>query len=172
MRHNVYGKHLGRDKNQRSALFKSLVRGLVIEEKIQTTESKSKAVKGLVDKLINQAKSPTAKRLVSQFLTEKKVYEKFMGEIVPRTGKRVSGYTSVVRLGPRLGDGAMMVQMSLLMEEKSMSKAPANAVKSVEPVKSVKSVEKKVEDPSAGAQDDKKDRRKSAGNPRKSKESK
>lgn len=117
MRHNVYGKHLGRDKNQRSALFKSLVLSLLISESIETTESKAKAVKGLVDKLITQAKSPTTKRLVHQFITQKKVADKLITEIVPRLQNRNSGYTSVVKLGRRLGDGAMVVKMSLLLEE-------------------------------------------------------
>ncbi|MBI2593697.1 50S ribosomal protein L17, partial [Candidatus Daviesbacteria bacterium] len=103
MRHRVYGKHLGRDKDQRSALFKSLVRSLILEESIKTTQPKAKAVKGLVDKIINQAKSQTSKRLVSQFLIQKSAAEKLMKEILPRVKSRTSGYTSLVKLGPRLG---------------------------------------------------------------------
>lgn len=122
MRHKVYGKHLGRDKNQRTALFRSLVRSLVLSEKIETTEAKAKAIKSLVDKLITQAKSPTTKRLVSQFLTDKQISEKFINEIVPRLTSRNSGYTSTVRLGPRLGDGAMIVQMRLLLDDQPKGK--------------------------------------------------
>lgn len=116
MRHKVYGKHLGRSKDQRTALFKSLVRSLILEESIKTTQPKAKAIKGLVDKIINQAKSPISKRLVSQFLTQKQVQEKLTKEILPRVKSRSSGYTSLVKLGPRLGDGAMMVKMSLLLD--------------------------------------------------------
>ena len=115
MRHRVYGKHLGRNKNQRTALFKNLVRSLLLSETIETTETKAKAIKGLVDKIINQAKSKNTQRLVSQFLTDKKVLEKLIKDITPRVSDRISGYTSVVRLGRRLGDGGMMVRMSLLM---------------------------------------------------------
>lgn len=117
MRHRVYGKHLGRDKDQRSALFKSLVRSLILEESIKTTQPKAKAVKGLVDKIINQAKSQTSKRLVSQFLIQKSAAEKLMKEILPRVKSRTSGYTSLVKLGPRLGDGAVMVKLSLILDE-------------------------------------------------------
>lgn len=143
MRHKVYGKHLGRDKNQRTALFKSLVRSLVIHEKIETTESKAKAVKGLVDKLVTQAKSPTTKRLVAQFLTDKQIHEKFMNDITPRLSNRTSGYTSVVKLGRRAGDGAMIVSMSLLVEKSK----PVKSVKSgISPVASQSEESEKVEE--------------------------
>lgn len=125
MRHKVYGKHLSRDKDARRALFKSLVRSLILEESIKTTAPKAKAVKGLVDKIINQAKSPTSKRLVSQFLTQRKVQDKLNKEILPRVKSRTSGYTSLVKLGPRLGDGAMIVKMSLILDaaKEKVSKA-------------------------------------------------
>lgn len=115
MRHRVYGRGLGRDKNQRRALFKGLIKSLLISETINTTESKAKSVKGLIDKIINQAKNPSTKKLVSQFLTNKNITEKLFKDLVPRLGERNSGYTSVVRTGKRLGDGASMVRMSLLL---------------------------------------------------------
>ena len=122
MRHRVYGKHHGRSKDQRTALFKSLVRSLILEESIRTTAPKAKAVKGLVDKIITQAKSITSKRLVAQFLTHKVVLDKLNNEILPRVGSRTSGYTSVVKIGPRLGDGAMIVKMSLILDESKATK--------------------------------------------------
>ncbi len=117
MRHNVYGKKLGRNKNQRTALFRGLVSSLLIQESIQTTEPKAKAIKGLVDKIITQAKSPTTKRMVSQFLTQKVTQDKLFKDLLPRLKNRNSGYTSMVRLGKRLGDGAMLVRVNLLAEE-------------------------------------------------------
>ena len=112
MRHRVYGKKLGRTKNQRTALFKSLVRALILEEKIQTTEAKAKSIKGLVDKLVNQAKSPTARRLVSQFLTNPQVSGKLINDLANRFSDRTSGYTTLYRVGRRIGDGSLMVQMA------------------------------------------------------------
>lgn len=135
MRHNVYGKHLSRDKNERTALFKSLVRSLILSEKIQTTEAKAKAIKGLVDKIINQAKTPSTKKLVAQFITDKKASEKLIKELAPTFSNRNSGYTTVVKLGRRLGDGAMMVQMSLVEGKK---KEPAEPKTKKEVVKTEK----------------------------------
>ncbi len=126
MRHNVYGAHLGRNKNQRTALFKSLVQSLFLSESIQTTETKAKAVKGLVDKIINQAKDTSSRRLVSQFLTAKTTQDKLIKDLLPRLKDRNSGYTSTVRLGARQGDGAVMVKMSLLLSE---AKKEAKAAK-------------------------------------------
>ena len=131
MRHRVYGKHLGRSKDQRTALFKSLVRSLILEESIKTTQPKAKAVIGLVDKIITQAKSETSKRLVSQFLTHKAVTDKLSNELLPRLKSRTSGYTSLVKLGPRLGDGAMIVKLSLILD----------AVKEVKATKVTKATE-------------------------------
>jgi len=116
VRHRVYGKHLGRSKDQRTALFKSLVRSLILEESIKTTQPKAKAIKGLVDKIITQAKSETSKRLVAQFLPHKSVLEKLNNILLPRLGSRTSGYTTVAKIGPRMGDGAMIVKMSLLLD--------------------------------------------------------
>lgn len=132
MRHRVYGKHLGRSKDQRTALFKSLVRSLILEESIKTTLPKSKAVKGLVDKIITQAKSETSKRLVAQFLTHKTVLDKLNNEILPRVGSRTSGYTSVVKIGPRMGDGAMIVKMSLILDAIKEPVKKAKAIKEPE----------------------------------------
>jgi len=137
VRHRVYGKHLGRSKDQRTALFKSLVRSLILEESIKTTLPKSKAVKGLVDKIITQAKSETSKRLVAQFLTHKVVLDKLNTEILPRVSSRTSGYTSVVKIGPRMGDGAMIVKMSLILDAvKESKKTKAPAVEASSPVQS------------------------------------
>ena len=131
MRHRVYGKHLGRSKDQRTALFKSLVRSLILEESIKTTAPKVKAIKGLVDKIITQAKSETSKRLVAQFLTHKNVLDKLNNEILPRMASRTSGYTTTVRIGPRMGDGAMIVKMSLLLDAAKAKSSKAIAKEEV-----------------------------------------
>lgn len=116
MRHNVYGRHLGRTKNQRTSLFRNLVGALILNGSIETTEAKAKAIKGLVDKIINQAKNKNSQRLVSQFLVHQNIQEKLFKEIIPATKDRNSGFTSIVKLGQRLGDNTMKVRMSLLME--------------------------------------------------------
>ncbi|MBI3485769.1 50S ribosomal protein L17 [Candidatus Daviesbacteria bacterium] len=127
MRHKVYGKHLSRDKNQRNALIKSLVRNFFLAEKIQTTKAKAQAIKGLVDKLINQAKVPSSQRHLSKFLA-KEVSNKLIQDIAPRFSDRVSGYASVIKLGKRAGDGTMMVQISLV-EGKKIAKSEVKETK-------------------------------------------
>lgn len=140
MRHRVYGRHLGRNKDERTSLFKNLVRSLIISEKIETTQAKAKAIKGLVDRLVNQAKSPATARLVKQFLVEKDIQEKLISEIAPRLSDRNSGYTSIVKIGRRQGDGASVVRMSFVAgtgvkpsakksEEKEEVKAEAKVAK-------------------------------------------
>lgn len=130
MRHRVYGRHLGRNKNERTALFRNLVRSLFISESIQTTEGKAKAIKGLVDQIITQAKNPNARRLVSQFMVDKQVAEKLVKDIAPRLSNRTSGYTSVVKVGRRVGDGSMIVRMSLLTEGSRIKKQESSDAQS------------------------------------------
>ncbi len=105
---------MGRDKNQRTALFKNLVQALIFSGQIKTTEAKAKAIKGLVDKLITQVKSPTTRRLVSQFLSKQHT-DRLVNELLPRLQNRNSGYTSTIKMGRRLGDNTMIVSMSLLV---------------------------------------------------------
>jgi large subunit ribosomal protein L17 len=144
VKHKVYGKHLSRDKNQRVALFKSLVGALILHGSIVTTQTKAKAIKGLVDKIISQAKSKNTQRLVSQFLINKDIQEKLFKEIVPSVKNRTSGYTTIVKLGNRPGDNAMKVRMSLLVEEAKESKvAKVSAVEVIPEDKDIKEVKPK-----------------------------
>jgi len=106
VRHRVYGRHLGRNKDERDRLFKGLVSQLLLHGTIKTSEAKAKAIKGLVDKIINLAKKKK--------LSEKNLQERLIKEVLPKLGDRTSGYTSLVRLGTRLGDQTMMVKMSLI----------------------------------------------------------
>ncbi len=130
MRHRVYGKHLSRDKNQRTALFRSLVRELFLHESIQTTAPKAKAVKGLVDSLIvkGKKKDNASLRWITSFLVKPEMVKRLVEEIAPRFPDRPSGFTTMVKLGMRHGDGAMLVQMSLIEEKKKSTKASKEEV--------------------------------------------
>jgi large subunit ribosomal protein L17 len=122
MRHRVKGKKLGRDSGQRKALFKNLINALILREEIETTESKAKAVKGLVDKLITRGKTGTlhARRLIAAFLADKQAVNKLVDEIAPRFKTRPGGFTRIIRLGRRQGDNAMIVKLELV--EKKIEK--------------------------------------------------
>lgn len=124
MRHKVYGKHLNRNKNQRTALFRALIRSLFLEESITTTEAKAKAIKGLVDRLISKARQNTnaSSRILVSALPNTEVYQKLTQDIAKRYENRNSGFTNLVRIGTRVGDGAMMVRMSLVKEIKEKAK--------------------------------------------------
>lgn len=118
MRHRIYGKHFGRNKDERRALFKGLVRSLLIHGTIQTSEVKAKAIKGLVDKIINSAKSNSkSDNVVQSFVSDKDLRDRLIKEIVPKLGSRTSGFTSIVRMGTQLGDQTTIVKMSLIGAE-------------------------------------------------------
>ena len=117
MRHRVYGRHLGRTKNERQALFKSLVQSLFTYGTIETTDSKVKSIKGLVDKLINLAKNKNTQHMIQSFFTTKSLQERIIKEVAPKLSDRQSGYTSTVRIGNRAGDNTMVVRMSLINNE-------------------------------------------------------
>ncbi len=141
MRHRVYGKHLGRNKNQRNALFKGLVRSLFLYESITTTEVKAKSVKGLVDTLISKGKKGTnsAKEYIGAIIPDATVQKKLLEEIAPRYTDRDSGFATTMRVGRRLGDGAMMVKMSLVKEEaKKEKKATETSEEASEEIKEKK----------------------------------
>lgn len=113
----MYGKKFSRDTNERTSLFRNLVTALLTHGTIETSESKAKAIKGLVDKIINLAKSKNTQRLLQSYITNKSLQERLIKEITPKLGSRVSGYTSLIRVGKRLGDNATMVRMSLIGAE-------------------------------------------------------
>lgn len=110
MKKRIFGRKLKRDANERKALFKGLMSSLVLNEKIETTEAKGKAIKGEIDKLVTKAKKENvlARRLLSPKLSPEAL-EKMIRDIAPRFSRRQGGYTRTVRLGKRFGDDASMV---------------------------------------------------------------
>lgn len=116
MRHRIAGKKLSRHRDHRKALFKSLINSLISHGEIKTTESKAKAVRRLVDKLITKGKSGTlhARRIIFAFLQNKKVVNRIVDELAPLFKGRPGGYTRMIRLGRRRGDDTMMVKLELV----------------------------------------------------------
>jgi large subunit ribosomal protein L17 len=116
MRHGVAGRKLGRVTGHRRALYRNLVTDLLKREKIITTEAKAKEARGLAEKMITLGKKGGlhAYRQALSFITDKKITEKVFTELAPRYKERHGGYTRIVKLEPRLGDGAPMVQLELV----------------------------------------------------------
>lgn len=138
MRHRVYGKKLGRDRNQRAGLFRSLVQSLFTYGTITTSQTKASAIKGMVDKIITAAKNKDSKRILQSFFADKLLQERLIKEIAPKLQNRVSGYTSMVKIGVREGDRTTLVKMSLigLEELKPLQKEPKEK-KAKEPTEKV-----------------------------------
>jgi len=116
MRHKVAGKKLGGDTGHRRAMYRNLVTDLLDYEKITTTEAKAKEVRGLAEKMITLGKKGGlhSRRQALSFIIDKKIAEKVFTELAPRYAERPGGYTRITKLGPRLGDGAAMVQLELV----------------------------------------------------------
>ncbi len=116
MRHKVGGRKLGRPSGHRWAMYRNLVTDLLGYEKITTTEAKAKEVRGLAERMITLGKAGGlhSRRQALSFIFDKKVTEKVFTELATRYTDRPGGYTRIVKLGPRLGDGAAMVQIELV----------------------------------------------------------
>ena len=116
MRHRVAGKKLGRATGHRRAMYRNLVTDLLRYGKITTTEVKAKEVRGLAEKIITLGKEGGlhSRRQALSFVLDKKVADKVFAELAPKYAERPGGYTRITKLGPRLGDGAAMVQLELV----------------------------------------------------------
>jgi large subunit ribosomal protein L17 len=116
MRHKLAGRKLSRPSGQRQALYRNQVTALLAHEKIITTEAKAKEVRGLAEKMITLGKdgSLASRRQALAFITDNKVVDKLFGEIAPGYANRNGGYTRLLKLGPRHGDSAPMVQIELV----------------------------------------------------------
>lgn len=136
MRHYKRGRKLGTDKSHTKAMKYSLVSSLFLNDRIITIESRAKEIRGDVDKIIGWAKRGDlhSRRLAIAALRGDKylVAEIFEKVSQGMFGERNSGYTRIIKLGPRKGDCAPMVIMELINEGKKKEAAPK---KKVEPKK-------------------------------------
>lgn len=116
MRHKIAGRKLGRTSEHRRAMYRNLVTDLLSYEKIITTEAKAKEVRGLTEKMITLGKKGglTPQRQALAFIFDKNVARKVFSELAPRYAERAGGYTRITKIGPRVGDGAAMVQLELV----------------------------------------------------------
>jgi large subunit ribosomal protein L17 len=119
MRHKRSGYKLKRDVGARNSLLKNLVTSVIEQERIITTVPKAKAAKPLVDKMITLAKRDTlhARRQAAAFLETPASVQKLFDKLGTRFGQRPGGYTRVVKLGWRKGDGAEQAIIELVGSE-------------------------------------------------------
>jgi large subunit ribosomal protein L17 len=116
MRHRVGGYKLKRDQGARNSLLKGLVTSVIENERIITTVPKAKAAKPLVERMITLAKEGTlhSRRQAAAFLETPASVKKLFDKLGSRFGQRNGGYTRIVRLGWRKGDGAEQAMLELV----------------------------------------------------------
>jgi len=124
MGHRDKVKKLGRTKPHREAMLSNMAMSLFTHRVIKTTDAKAKALKPLVDRLISTAKQDTlhAKRLVARTIKNKEVHKKLFTEIIPQFTDRTSGFSRIIKLGVRRGDGAPISVVELLTEKPAETK--------------------------------------------------
>ncbi len=119
MRHRVGGYKLKRDAGARKALLRGLVTSVIEQERVITTVPKAKAIKPLVEKMITLAKTDTlhARRQAAAYLRTPASVKKLFDTLGTRFGQRNGGYTRIVRIGFRQGDGAEQAMIELVGSE-------------------------------------------------------
>ncbi len=119
MRHRKAGVKLKRDISARRALLRGLVTNVIEEERITTTVPKAKAARPLVERMITLAKEDNlqSRRQAGAFLMKPEAVEKLFEKLGPRFNQREGGYTRIVRLGWRKGDGAETAKLELVGSE-------------------------------------------------------
>jgi large subunit ribosomal protein L17 len=119
MRHQVKRRYLRRNSAHRRALLRNLVTSFLEKERIRTTLAKAKAAKPLAEKMITLAKKNTlhARRMALSYLTKEAAVKRLFEEIGPRFAERPGGYSRIIKLGFRKGDGAEMGLLELVDAE-------------------------------------------------------
>ena len=120
MRHKVAGWKLGRNTSHRRALLRNLVTSLILEERIETTLPKAKALRPHLEKMVTLGKRGDvhARRQAASFLMTREAVDKLFDIIAPRMGDRPGGYLRIIRSGWQQGNGADLAFVELLGSEK------------------------------------------------------
>ena len=139
MRHKVAGYKLKRDVGARNSLFRGLITSVLEHERVITTVPKAKAVKPLVERMITLAKEDTlhSRRQAAAIIEKPETVKKLFDKLGARFGQRNGGYTRIVRLGPRKGDGAEQAMLELVGSE-LVKRAAERAKRKEERLKAMK----------------------------------
>lgn len=134
MRHRNAGYKLGRNTSHRRAMLRNLVTSIILNDRVETTITKCKASKPLVEKMITLGKRGDvhARRQAAAYLLTAEAVDRLFATVAPRYGTRNGGYSRVVRTGPRKGDASEMAYIELLgseqaLGEKAQKRAEARA---------------------------------------------
>jgi large subunit ribosomal protein L17 len=134
MRHRNAGFKLGRNTSHRRAMLRNLVTSIILMDRVETTITKCKATRPLVEKMITLGKRGDvhARRQAAAYLMTPDAVDRLFAVVAPRYGARNGGYLRIVRSGPRKGDAAEMAYIELLgaeheLNEKAQKRAEARA---------------------------------------------
>jgi large subunit ribosomal protein L17 len=130
MRHGMANRKLGRTSSHRKAMFRNQIASMIDRERIITTLVKAKEVKPLVEKMVTLGREDSvhARRQATKTIVDQGLVQKLFGTIGPRFADTPGGYTRIVKLGPRRGDGAEMAILEFT-DYKLADAAPAPAPK-------------------------------------------
>ena len=126
MRHGKKFNHLGRTADHRRAMLANMAISLIMHKRITTTLAKAKALKKYVEPLITRSKddSTNSRRVVFSYLQNKEALKELFGVVAQKVGDRPGGYTRIIKLGARQGDGADIAFIELVDFDENMAKAP------------------------------------------------
>jgi large subunit ribosomal protein L17 len=129
MRHNAFGRKLGRTTAHRLAMFRNQLASLMANERIVTTLHKAKELRPIAERVVTHGKrgSVHARRLVGRWLQSRDLIKKLFDEIAPRFDTRPGGYLRIVKLGTRQGDGAEMAVLEFVDFQLKKKAAPPPA---------------------------------------------
>jgi large subunit ribosomal protein L17 len=119
MRHLVSGSKLGRNPAHRRATLRNLVTNLIEKERIQTTLRRAKAARPIAERMITLGKRDSlhSRRQAAAFLQTVDATKKLFADLAPRFADRPGGYTRIVRVGWRIGDGAELAILEFIGSE-------------------------------------------------------
>jgi large subunit ribosomal protein L17 len=164
MRHKVAGFKLGRTTSHRRSLLRNMATSLIMEERIETTVPKAKALRPTVEKMITLGKRGdlAARRQATAYLMTDEAVHKLFDTIGPRFGDRNGGYTRIIRTAWQKGDGADKAFIELLgseqlLDEKRQKRAEARAKKAEETRKAMEEAEAQRGEESAAAETESKE---------------
>jgi large subunit ribosomal protein L17 len=123
MRHRNAGFKLGRNTSHRRAMLRNLVTSIILMDRVETTITKCKATRPIVEKMITLGKRGTvhARRQAAAYLMTPESVDRLFATVAPRYGARNGGYLRIVRIGARKGDAAEMAFIELLGAEQELS---------------------------------------------------
>jgi large subunit ribosomal protein L17 len=157
MRHQRAGWKLGRNTEHRRALLRNLVTSLIVEERIETTLPKAKAMRPHVEKMITLGKrgDVASRRQAAAYLMTRDAVDKLFDKISPRYGDRNGGYLRIIHGGFRRGDGGDIAFVELLgseatLDEKRQKRAELRAKRAEENRKAMEAAQAEAQQPADG----------------------